>query len=92
LELGIWNLGLCRPIAPRLVSPLPVAPHKIRIWYFDLGIWILEFGTWDLEFGTWIFNKLIYPSSQYLFSPTVGVKAFSSVYNGRNDIDTGFSY
>jgi hypothetical protein len=26
-----------------------------------------------LEFGPWIFNNLIYPSSQYLFSTAVGV-------------------
>jgi hypothetical protein len=41
LDLGIWNLDLCRPVALRLVAPL-----KIRTWNFDLGIWNLEFGTW----------------------------------------------
>jgi hypothetical protein len=50
-------------------------------WYLEFETWDLGLGIWNLEFGTWIFNNLIYPSSQYLFSPAVGVKAFSSVYN-----------
>lgn len=57
LDLGSLNLGLCRPIAPRLVSP-----HKIRIWNFDLGIWALEFETWDLEFGSLTSSYIRHPN------------------------------
>jgi len=54
---------------------------ELGTWNLGLGTWDLEFGPWNLIFGIWIFNILIYPSSQYLFSAAVGVKAFSSVYN-----------
>jgi hypothetical protein len=46
LELGIWNLEFCRPVAPRLVSP-----HEIVTGIF--GICDLVFGTWKLNPGLW---------------------------------------
>ncbi len=46
----------------------------------SFGSWNLELGIWNLGLGIWIFIKLIYSTSQYLFSPAVGVKAFLSVY------------
>jgi len=79
LEFGTWIF-----VAP---SPLALSPFL----KLGLGTSTLEFGSWNLELGS-LSTKHIYPSSQYLFSHAVGVKAFSSVYIGRNNIDTGFSY
>jgi len=72
LEFGSWNLELASWI---FVAPSPLALSPLL--KLGLGTSTLEFGSWNLVFGS---QKLIYQSSQYLFSHAVGVKAFSSVY------------